>query len=199
MFYSIAPPERTRDAADEAAPTLDALYFKTVREQLGATRDASKALMNVWRAAREKDPHLVAPLQAPKSALNQRISRNRRFATQSFEAPRLRRVAKAHGGTLNDVVLALTGSALRRLLGEQAALPDAALTAMIPVNVRPKDDPGGGNAVSAVLATLATDIGQVKTKERGSRRSWARRSAPREEQLQGPVRGARSCNMERCC
>ena len=29
---------------------------------------------------------------------------------------------------------------------------------MLPVNVRPKDDPGGGNAVSAILASLATDI-----------------------------------------
>jgi hypothetical protein len=28
---------------------------------------------------------------------------------------------------------------------------------MVPVNVRPKDDPGGGNAVGAILASLATD------------------------------------------
>ena len=32
------------------------------------------------------------------------------------------------------------------------------LTAMLPVNIRPKDDPGGGNAVGAILASLATDI-----------------------------------------
>jgi WS/DGAT/MGAT family acyltransferase len=29
---------------------------------------------------------------------------------------------------------------------------------MVPVNVRPKNDPGGGNAVAAILATLATDV-----------------------------------------
>ena len=29
---------------------------------------------------------------------------------------------------------------------------------MLPVNIRPKDDPGGGNAVGAILASLATDV-----------------------------------------
>ena len=29
---------------------------------------------------------------------------------------------------------------------------------MLPVTLRPADDPGGGNAVGAILATLATDI-----------------------------------------
>ena len=29
---------------------------------------------------------------------------------------------------------------------------------MLPVNIRPKDDPGGGNAVGTILASLATDI-----------------------------------------
>src|SRR3569623_2114003 len=29
---------------------------------------------------------------------------------------------------------------------------------MLPVNIRPKDDPGGGNAVGSILASLATDI-----------------------------------------
>ena len=45
------------------------------------------------------------------------------------------------------VVLALSGASLRRFLLDLDALPDKALTAMLPVNVRPKNDPGGGNAV----------------------------------------------------
>jgi len=55
-------------------------------------------------------------------------------------------------------VLALCAGALRKLLGEQGALPDKPLTAMLPVNIRPKGDPGGGNAVGAILASLATDV-----------------------------------------
>jgi diacylglycerol O-acyltransferase len=173
MFYTLPPPERAplvNDGAasgpkpralgraeEEPAPTLGHL-LQVVREQLGAAKDAGKALLNVLRASRDNDRSLVAPLQAPISALNRRISRNRRFATQQYATDRLRRVAKAHDGTLNDVVLALCGSALRRLLAEQGSLPKEPLTAMLPVNVRPKDDPGGGNEVGAILASLATDV-----------------------------------------
>jgi WS/DGAT/MGAT family acyltransferase len=49
------------------------------------------------------------------------------------------------------------GVALRRFLLEQDALSDEPLVAMLPVNIRPKNDPGGGNAVGAILASLATD------------------------------------------
>ena len=77
---------------------------------------------------------------------------------------RLRAVAKRRQGTLNDVVLALCAGAMRRLLAEQDSLPTEALTTMMPVNLRPKDDPGGGNAVGAILATLATDVDDPGTR-----------------------------------
>jgi diacylglycerol O-acyltransferase len=138
-------------------PTLDGL-LGLVKREVSSTRAAVRAVTNVVRAARQHDRSLVAPLEAPCSVINAPISRNRRFATQQFDVERLRRVASALGGTLNDVVLALCATSLRRLLLDLDALPDQPMTSMIPVNIRPKDDPGGGNAVGAVLASLATDI-----------------------------------------
>jgi WS/DGAT/MGAT family acyltransferase len=129
-----------------------------VRAQFSVAKDVGRAILNMMRSRRAHDDDLVSPLQAPRSILNQRISRSRRFATQSFELERLKRVAKGAGGTLNDVVLALIASSLRRFLLEENQLPGKTLTAMLPVNVRPKDDPGGGNAVGAILASLATDV-----------------------------------------
>ncbi|TJY64998.1 wax ester/triacylglycerol synthase family O-acyltransferase [Sinimarinibacterium sp. CAU 1509] len=156
IFHARPPsPRGARDG--NTAPTMEALLH-AVREQLGATRNIAKAVLHVAKSVQRKDHHLVAPMQAPKSIINQRISRSRRFATQQFKVDRLKTVAKAHGGTINDIVLALSAGALRRLLREQDALPDQAMTAMLPVNIRPKDDPGGGNAVGAILASLATDI-----------------------------------------
>lgn len=129
MFFSIAPKARAAKAEVKAkVPTMDVLMA------------------------------LVAPMQAPKSILNQKLGRNRRFATQQFSLERLKRVAKSQGGTLNDLVLAICAMALRRLLVELDALPAQPLTAMLPVNVRPKDDPGGGNAIGAIIASLASDI-----------------------------------------
>lgn len=159
MFWArpLLEPARRGSAADEEAPTFDSL-LRPVREQLGVAKDMGRALVHLVRALRDEDPHLVSPLQAPKSLLNQRISRSRRFATQQIALDRARSLATASGGTVNDVALALCGGALRRLLSELGALPERPLIAMLPVNVRPKDDPGGGNAVGAILASLATDV-----------------------------------------
>ena len=156
LFFTRPPSERSK-RAEEVAPTFDHLLH-LLRDQVGVSRDVGRAAMTLLRGARSQERALVSPLQAPRSVLNQKISRNRRFATQSFEIERLRRLARACGGTLNDAVLAVTSSALRRFLIERDALPDKAMTAMVPVNVRPKGDPGGGNEVGAILASLATNV-----------------------------------------
>lgn len=157
LFFTRPPPERAKREPEEAVPTLAAL-LAAARDQMGVAKDIGRAVMNVVRARRAHDRGLALPLQAPKSILNQRISRSRRFATQQVSLDRIRKIAAASGGTLNDVVLAICGVALRRFLALQGALPKRPLVAMVPVNVRPKDDPGGGNAVGAILASLATDI-----------------------------------------
>ena len=166
MFFSLPPKPRAPrppSESEDPAPTLDAaMHF--ARDQVSAAREAGRAIMNVLRAARDGDRSLVSPLAAPRTILNRRISRNRRFATQQFATDRIRRIARAAGGTINDVVLALCGGALRRLLQELDALPAESLTAMLPVNIRPKDDPGGGNAVAAILASLATDVDEPRAR-----------------------------------
>ncbi|MBK7073166.1 MAG: wax ester/triacylglycerol synthase family O-acyltransferase [Myxococcales bacterium] len=159
MFFARPPRARSITAEVEAdpAPTLERV-LEAVRGQLSATREAGRAILNVVRAQRAGDRTLVGPMGAPKTLINRRISRNRRFATQQYPIDRLRALARAGGGTINDVALAVCGGALRRYLHERGGLPTEPLTAMLPVNVRPKDDPGGGNAVGAILCSLATDV-----------------------------------------
>lgn len=157
MFHARKPAERVARAAEVKVPTLEAL-MSLAREQAGASRNITKALFKAIAPGKDKNRSLVAPMSAPKSILNQKISRNRRFATQQFPVERLKNVAKKFDGTLNDIVLALCASGLRKLMLELDALPREPLTAMLPVNIRPKDDPGGGNAVGSILASLATDI-----------------------------------------
>jgi diacylglycerol O-acyltransferase / wax synthase len=188
-FFARPPRARSQSSRDEPVPSLGAMLAQ-VREQLraqtGAMRDVGRAVMNVVRAARSGDRTLITPLHTPRSLLNRRISRNRRFATQQYPTERLRRIAKAAGGTINDVALALCGASLRRLLLELDALPERPLTAMVPVNVRPKDDPGGGNAVAAILASLATDVEDPVERLRAIIASTQRAK----EQLQGLSRNA---------
>ncbi len=165
LFFTQAPLERAArekedvkdDPKEDLEPTLDAL-LRAARDQVDIAKDVGRAIMNAVRARRDEDRDLALPLQAPRSVLNQRITRSRRFATQQIALERVKQIAAKAGGTLNDVVLAICGVALRRFLLDQGALPDRPLVAMVPVNIRPKDDPGGGNALGAILATLATDI-----------------------------------------
>jgi diacylglycerol O-acyltransferase len=159
LFFSIPPPARRAPAADphgDAKPAPAGLpeLMAAVREQYGATKTVMRALMKVVHG----EDDLITPRQAPMSVLNGRIGRNRRFATARLELARIKAVAKAAGGTLNDVILALCSASLRRYLAERDALPTAPLVAMVPVSIRPKDDAGGGNALGAILASLATTI-----------------------------------------
>jgi diacylglycerol O-acyltransferase / wax synthase len=61
--------------------------------------------------------------------------------------------------TVNDVVMALCGGALRRYLAGHDALPDASLVAMVPVSVRAESGAGEStNQVTGVMAPLHTDL-----------------------------------------
>jgi diacylglycerol O-acyltransferase / wax synthase len=156
LFFSIPPPERAAREHSEAAGVFELLA--ALRAQLGSTRTVAGALLKAVRGKHE----LVTPRQAPRCVLNTRISRSRRFATQTVPLARLKDIARTSGGTLNDVVLALSAASLRRYLLERDALPDEPLIAMVPVAIRTREDAGGGNAVGAILTSLATDVEDPK-------------------------------------
>ncbi|GAA1604023.1 MULTISPECIES: WS/DGAT/MGAT family O-acyltransferase [Kribbella] len=103
--------------------------------------------------------HSTMPFQAPRTVFNQGVTGARRFAAQSWPLERLEKVRAITGATLNDVLLAMCSGALRNYLLDLNALPDKALTAMVPVNLRTKDSgPGGGNSLATLIADLATDV-----------------------------------------
>ncbi|HEX3760730.1 MAG TPA: wax ester/triacylglycerol synthase family O-acyltransferase [Kofleriaceae bacterium] len=201
LFFAIPPRAKPRPASPDAAAGAgpgDAgdqegsrgIHFPellgAVREQYGASKAVIRALINMVQASRAGDHELVSPLEAPRCLFNARISRSRRFATQSLALDRLRAIARAAGGTLNDVVLALSAASLRTYMVEQEALPDAPLVAMVPVAIRTKDELGGGNAVGAILATLATDVADPAERLARIVASTARAKA----QLQGMSKAA---------
>ncbi|NJS36615.1 MAG: wax ester/triacylglycerol synthase family O-acyltransferase [Brachymonas sp.] len=105
---------------------------------------------------------MAVPFDAPHSILNGRVREKRRLPRSSSPLTRLKEVADAANCTINDVVLAICGGALRRFLDERGQLPGKSLTAGIPVSVRPKDDMGTGNAISFIVSTLGTDLLSAK-------------------------------------
>jgi WS/DGAT/MGAT family acyltransferase len=152
---------RRRAPAAASAPGFDAL-LGTLREGLGVQLRSVPKIAGAFaaraRAAVGGADAMTVPFEAPRSSLNARVRGQRRVATQQVPIPRLRAIAQAAGCTLNDVVLSVCGGALRRFLLEDGTLPGHSLTAGVPVSVRPADDEGTGNAITFIVASLATDV-----------------------------------------
>ena len=159
-----APTKRegsSREGSAAPLPTVasaTAMALQALRGQASTVPTLLAAFGKMLKRVGEPGEGMALPFAAPASILNGRVREKRRFATQQFPMERLRAVAAAGHCTLNDVVLALCGGALRRFLDERDSLPAKPLTAGIPVSVRPKDDEGAGNAISFIVSTLGTDI-----------------------------------------
>ncbi len=104
----------------------------------------------------------TAARPAPSSPLNVPITAERRFAVARASLADLRKVRAAHGGTVNNVVLAVIAGALRSWLMSRGEVVTSGTTvrAMAPLSVRDEattNTPAGlaGGKVSAYLVDLA--------------------------------------------
>jgi diacylglycerol O-acyltransferase len=96
-------------------------------------------------------------LAAPSAGfLNGPIGPRRRWAWTTTSLDGLKQIRKAHGGTVNDVVLAVIAGAFRDLLAERDKLADGLVVrSLVPVSTRGPDETGVvTNLVSAVLVNL---------------------------------------------
>jgi diacylglycerol O-acyltransferase / wax synthase len=119
-----------------------------VRRTTGKVLGAAGGLLDAVRTA-------AAPV--PDTPLNADISEQRRYASADTDLDDYKRVRKAHGGSVNDVVLAVVTGALRTwlLTRGEAVTAQTAVRAMVPVSVRGDDEPGAlGNQVSSYLVRL---------------------------------------------
>ncbi|MBL8386546.1 MAG: wax ester/triacylglycerol synthase family O-acyltransferase [Burkholderiales bacterium] len=166
FWSSGAPPAARRESAASVPTVTNALASaaQALTTQAQSVPQLVAAFGKMVKRVGNPGEGMVVPFSAPRSVLNGRVREKRRFATQQFAMERLRTLAAAAGGTLNDVVLAICAGALRRFLNGRGELPPASLTAGIPVSVRPKDDEGTGNAISFIIANLGTDIEDPKAR-----------------------------------
>jgi len=113
-------------------------------------------------ARRRRDPRATVgalPLQAPRTPWSGAITAHRSVAFARVKLSDVRTVRAAFGVKVNDVVLALTSSALRRYLADHDALPRDSLVAMVPVSVRAEDEQGRtDNRISGMFVHLRTEV-----------------------------------------
>ncbi len=96
----------------------------------------------------------------PHTRFNSAVSPHKVFDAASVALADLKAIKqKVPGATLNDVVLAVCGGALRAYLKHHKELPDKPLVGWVPINARKAgDEKGPGNRISALTVPIGTHI-----------------------------------------
>ncbi|HUG21654.1 WS/DGAT/MGAT family O-acyltransferase, partial [Piscinibacter sp.] len=98
---------------------------------------------------------------APKSIFNDSVTNQRSYSTLSVPLADLKALGARVGGTVNTIVMAMCGSALRRFLKERDLLPAKPLLAMVPVSLRGAADDAMNNQVAGIRVDLATGFAEL--------------------------------------
>ena len=158
------PPPRATPWVPRPATPRARLLAQSVKDHLGHPLQVARDALEPATEARKLIEELAAgfkPLlglaqmgQAPPTSINRAIGPHRRFEMVKVDLGEVKK-ARALGGTVNDVVLAIVTGAVRRLLlGRGDALPDS-IRVMVPVSVRTSDQRGTfGNQVTAIFCPL---------------------------------------------
>ncbi|QRP44141.1 wax ester/triacylglycerol synthase family O-acyltransferase [Amycolatopsis sp. FDAARGOS 1241] len=167
---------RTVDRATGPAPIpRPRSALDTVKDALGSGLAQAGIATSVVRAARPP----LSPVSAPASA-------ERRLGFVRLSGGDVRRIRRAHGGTSNDVVLAVLAGALRDWLVNRGKRADGrTLRALVPVSVRGRSGGQvGGNKLSGYLCDLPIGVDDPVERLGLVRRAMTRNKAA------GPARGA---------
>lgn len=95
---------------------------------------------------------------APATVFNRAIDARRSIATARLPLAPLQAIGAAQEATVNDVVLAVVGGALRRYLAAHGGLPARSLLAAMPVSLRASGDGRMNTQATMAQASLGTDI-----------------------------------------
>lgn len=101
---------------------------------------------------------MAAPFAARPTAFNGSFTRRRNVALTSVDLEDVKTVKRRFGVTVNDVVTALCGGALRQYFSDRDALSDIPMVASVPVSVRGKSTRTGRNQMTWMLCRLETHI-----------------------------------------
>lgn len=154
----IAPPPEPDDPAAAGLLVRAAVHGITLPLELGRRAlDVIPAIPQLLRSV-GRDP--VAGTFVPSTRFNRALSPRRVVDGTEFALADLRAIKEAvPGATVNDVVLAICGGALRSYLAAKDELPKRSLVAGVPVSTRVPGQPvAPGNDMTVMTAPLHTEV-----------------------------------------
>lgn len=172
-------PQGAKRAHSGSEPPAPRSPVDAVKDALGSTLaqagESAGIASSVVRATRSP----FSPISAPPST-------ERRLGFVRLSTAEIRRIRRAHGGTTNDVVLAVLSGALREwMINRGQRADDRTLRALIPVSVRGRAEQQlGGNKLSGYLCDLPVGLDDPVGRLHFVQREMDRNKAA------GPARGA---------
>ena len=138
VWNTVSSPIGMTDAVMRSAPAL----YRWVQDSLSAQQEVST--------------------KVPDTRFNCNASPHKMFDATTFSLDDLKKVRKAvPNSTINDVVLAICGGALRKYLKHHRELPPESLVAWVPINARGghvSEPDGPGNRIASMTTPIFTDV-----------------------------------------
>jgi len=144
----------------------------------------AQGINRVRRSTRKLSPELTRPFTPPPTFMNHMVTAERRFATATLALADIKETGKALGVTINDMVLALSAGALRKLLLRYDGKADHPLLASVPVSFDFSPDRISGNYFTGMLVALPSDLDDPLERVRRSHDNAV--DAKESHQLLGP-------------
>lgn len=151
----------------EEAPDQRKLMLRAIGANWSSPMKLGEALIRAVPAMTEnrkrvKSGEVVKPTKnkAPKTRFNSTVTPHKVMEGRSFAFAEIKRIKDAiPGATVNDVVVAVVGGALRRYLIDKDELPEQSLVVSVPISVRTESQKGtGGNQFSFAFVAAQTDV-----------------------------------------
>ena len=99
----------------------------------------------------------VGRADAPPTRFNTKITGARHVGLVDLEFDEVKAIGAKADATINDVIVAAVGGAVREYLLRHEELPDESLVAFVPVSTRGEGD-DSGNSTSLMYASMATHV-----------------------------------------
>lgn len=178
LARAVEPPNRRPESSVDAA-SLGRMFRNAAGRIDRDLRTAANLTTLGYELARSVRPGYSSPLGA-------RNSTSRSLSFVRLDADDVRRIRKIHGGTPNDVVMAVLTGALRSWLHGRGQPTDGmAIRALIPVSLRGRNvQQSGGNRLSGYLCELPVGVAEPVDRLRIVRDLMDRNKA------EGPLKGA---------
>ena len=130
---------------------------RNLPDTVGTLKDAASTAVSTSQLLTGKASPSNLTL-APRLPLNNSLTEGRAFASVSLPLTELKTIGRAFDATINDMVLMVCSSALRRYYSKRRLLPRKSLIAAVPISLREKGDTTSDNQASMSLISLGTHI-----------------------------------------